>query len=90
MLYGAQDILAYSRFTDEEKFVIILNNRSELTTITVPVWQAGLPEKGVMRRLIYTYEKGYTLEHEEYLIRDGEIVLNMGGYSAIILKDCEY
>lgn len=42
-----------------------------------------------MRRLIYTYDQGYTTEHEEYLIRDGEIVLNMGGYSAIVLKNYE-
>lgn len=87
MLYGEQDILAYSRFTAEEQFVVIINNRSELTTITVPVWQTGLPKRGVMRRLMYTYDGGYTTEHDECLIRDGEIVLNMGKHSAIVLKD---
>ena len=50
-LHGEENIIAYSRFTDEEQFVIIVNNRSELATITVPVWRAGLPEKGIMRRL---------------------------------------
>lgn len=89
MLYGEQDILAYGRFTAEEQFVVIINNRSELTTITVPVWQTGLPKKGAMRRLMYTYDGGYTTEHDEYLIRDGEIVLNMGKHSAIVLKDFE-
>ncbi len=87
MLHGEENIIAYSRFTDEEQFVIIVNNRSELATITVPVWRAGLPEKGIMRRLMYTYDGGYTTEHEEFLIRDGEIVLNMGKHSAIVLKD---
>lgn len=89
MLYGEQDVLVYSRFTDKEQFVIIVNNGSELTTVTVPVWPTGLPQRGVMRRLIYTYDQGYTIEHEEYLIRDGEIVLNMGKYSAIVLKNYE-
>ena len=87
MLYGEQDVIAYGRFTDEEQCIIIVNNRSELATVTVPVWQTGLPKEGALRRLMYTYDGGYTMEHEEYLIRDGEIVLNMGKHSAIVLKN---
>ena len=36
--------------------------------------------------MIYTYEEGYTTEFEEYIVENGEIVLNMGKHSAIILK----
>ena len=46
--------------------------------------------QGGMRRLIYSYENGYTVEHEEYHIKDGEIVVNMGSHSALVLKTLEF
>ena len=42
-----------------------------------------------MKRLIYTYDRGYTTEYDEYIVEDGEIVLNMGKHSAIVLKPIE-
>ncbi len=45
---------------------------------------------GRMKRLIYTYEQGYTTAYDEYIVEDGEIVLNMGAYSAIVLKTDRY
>ena len=42
-----------------------------------------------MKRLIYSYENGYTTEYDEYIVQDGEIVLNMGSHSAIIFKPAE-
>lgn len=86
MLMWQENVLAYGRFTDEEQIVVIVNNGSELAEITVPVWKAEVPAEGVMRRMIYSYEKDYTLEHEEYIVKDGEIVVNMGAYSALVLK----
>lgn len=87
ILYGEDDVIAYSRFTDKEQFVVIVNNRNDLVQVTIPVWRTGVSRSGTMRRVMYTYEGGYTDEHEEYLVIDGEIVLNMGKYSAIILKN---
>ena len=39
-----------------------------------------------MKRLMYTYEEGYTTAYDEYIVEDGEVVLNMGRHSAIVLK----
>lgn len=86
MLYWENNILAYSRFQDDEQVVVVVNNSKELKEITVPVWLAEVPVKGRMERLIYTYEEGYTIEHDEYLVEDGEIVLNMGRHSAAVMK----
>ena len=90
MLTWEEGILAYARFNDRRQFVVIVNNRSEAATVRVPVWPAEIPMQGFMRRLIYTYDEGYTTEFEEYIIENGEIVLNMGKHSAIILKKREY
>lgn len=39
-----------------------------------------------MRRLMYSYEDGYTTEYEEYEVKDGEIVVNMGSHSALVVN----
>lgn len=85
MLFWDENVLAYSRFTQEQQIVVIINNSKKLKEITVPVWMAELPMKGKMDRLLYTYEQGYTMEPDYVLIDQGEVVLNMGRHSAIIL-----
>ena len=86
MLSWAENVLAYGRFLREEQIIVIINNRSELTEVTVPVWRAEVPAKCRMRRLIYSYTKGHTTEYEEYLVVDGELVVNMGAHSALVLE----
>ena len=65
---------------------MVLNNSKELRSVTVPVWLAGVHKEGRMKRLMYTYEEGYTTAYDEYIVENGEIVLNMGRHSAIVLK----
>lgn len=79
-----ENILSYGRFGEKEQILIIINNRSELAEVTVPAWRAEVPMKGRMERLIYTYSKGYTTQYDEYLIHDGEVVVNMNPHSALV------
>lgn len=83
-------LLAYGRFDTENQFVVVINCSWELKQVHIPVWLAELPEKGAMRRLMYSFKDGYTTEFEEYLIENGEVVLNMGAYSALVLKNLEF
>ena len=86
MLYWENHILAYGRFQAGDAVVVVLNNSRELREVTVPVCWAEVPRKCRMERLIYTYEEGYTTERDEYIVENGEIVLNMGRHSAVVLK----
>ena len=79
------NILAYGRFQGDDRIVVIVNNRSELAEVTVPVWLSEVPMKCRMKKLIYSYEEGYSVDYEEYLVEDGEVVVNMGAYSALVL-----
>lgn len=54
--------------------------------MTVPVWLAEVPMTGRMKRLIYSYEEGFTTKRDEYIIHDGEIVVNMGRHSVLVAK----
>ena len=89
LLTSDENLLAYGRFEADEQVVVVVNNSDELRTVTVPVWYAGVEMEGRMKRLIYSYENGYTTEYDEYIVQDGEIVLNMGSHSAIVLKPAE-
>ena len=86
MLGWKRDVLVYSRFNDTTQIVVVINNSDELKQVTLPVWKAEIPKESVMRRLIYSYEDGYTTEHEEYIVKNGEAVVNMGPHSALVLK----
>ncbi|CUX37698.1 glycoside hydrolase family 13 protein [Clostridium sp. C105KSO13] len=86
MLYWERNILAYARFMGDQQIVVVLNNSKDLREVTVPVWPAEIPVTGRMERLVYSYEEGYTTEPDEYLVMDGEIVLNIGRHSAVVMR----
>ena len=86
LLASGDNLLAYGRFEKDDQIVVIINNSDSLREVTVPVWYSGIPMSGRMKRLIYSYEQGYTTDYDEYIVEDGEIVLNMGSHSAIVLK----
>lgn len=90
LLKAEKNFLAYARFEGSEQIVVILNNSKQLIEkVTVPVWYAGVPKKGRMKQLIYSYEEGYNTHYSEYIVEDGEIILNIGKHSAIVLKPIE-
>ena len=79
------NILAYGRFEGNDRIAVIINNRSELAEVTVPVWMLEVPGKCRMKKLLYSYQDGYSVDEEEYLVENGEVVANMGAYSALVL-----
>lgn len=85
ILGGEENILSYARFKGHDRIIVVINNRSERAEVKVPVWEAEIPIKCRMERLLYSYKDGYTTEYEEYLVEDGEVVANMGPYSALVL-----
>lgn len=90
ILYGEENILAYGRFQENDQIVVIVNNNSWLREITVPVWQAEVPMDGAMFQLMYSYEQGFTTSYDEYLVENGEVVLNMGPHSVLGLKTMKH
>ena len=76
---------SYARFQDGEAVVVALNNSDHRNTMKIPVWLAEVPKECKMERLFYTYENGYTTLKDTYFVHDGELVVNMGAYSAIVL-----
>lgn len=85
MLTWRENILSYGRFLNGERIIVIINNSSEREEVTVPVWEAEVPLQYRLRRLMYSYADDYITECEEYIVKEGNVVVNMGAYSALIL-----
>ncbi len=86
MLYWDNQVLSYGRFQGDEQIIVIINNNENLREVTVPAWLAEVPRTGRMKRLIYSYEEGFTTRRDEYIIENGELVVNMGSHSALVAK----
>jgi alpha-glucosidase len=82
--------LSYVRFNQKEQVVVALNNTDKVKELSVPVWIGELPLEGVMKRVMYSYEDGYVAEPEKVVIKNGEVVLRMGAYSAMVLKSATH
>ena len=81
--------LSYVRFNRKEQILVALNNNNHKVELSLSAWIGELPKIGVMKRLVYSYDEGYSTEVEKINIKDGEIALNMGAYSAIVLKSAK-
>ncbi len=87
MLKTDYALLAFGRFGEDEQIVVILNNSDRIREVTVPVWPSEVKDGTKMIRLIYSYDKGYVKEIDEYNVVNGKVSLMMGKYSAIVLKN---
>lgn len=90
ILLGDKHILAYGRFQGDDQIVVILNNNSWQREVTVPVWPAEVPMEGAMCRLMYSYEEDYVINYDEYLVINGEVVVNMNPHSVLVLKTMKH
>ena len=86
ILGDRKNVLAYGRFTKEDKVVVVVNHSDQPTKVNVPVWRIDVPMDCTMTSLLYTYEDGYDARHGEYLVEDGKCSLEMGKHSAMILQ----
>ncbi len=78
--------LAYGRFNNEEKCVVLVNNNPYEITKTVTVWEVGVPKDATMVQLVETTDAGYSTEPKEYPVTMGKIQITLPKTSAVILK----
>ena len=86
LLYGECGIIIYSRFIEEEKYIIMINNLFEEKEVKIPVWQIGVMEEYKLERRILTTEEGYFMEPMTYEVCSGQIAITMPAISAMVLQ----
>ena len=86
MLEVPEGMLAYGRFTDEERNLILINGSDKTILVTVPVWEIGVGENELMEQILYSDENGYSLEKRSFPVNNGLMELVIPGICGVILK----
>jgi alpha-glucosidase len=81
-----RDVLSYARFQGEDRYVVVVNNGDKEQEVTIPVWQAEVPEDGTMTQIAYTDADGYSVEAKEYPVVNGTVRIKLGVHCAAVLK----
>lgn len=86
-LKGEYNLLAYGRFSDTERLIVVINNRNENISVDIPVWETGMSriKDEKMIRILDSNAIEFTIEEKEYNVRAGILTLEMSPLEAIIL-----
>lgn len=85
-LKGQKNVLCYARFNRKEQFIVLINNAEFPNTISLSVYEAGIPKNGYLRQIMYTSEGNYSTAPVEYKVENGSMQITLPKYSAVVLK----
>ncbi|MEE1314795.1 MAG: glycoside hydrolase family 13 protein [Faecalimonas sp.] len=77
ILLGKDNLVAYGRFTEYEKYVVVVNASEEEKTACIPVWRVEVPAQGPMSQCLYSDTEGYSFEKTLHKVEDGELCVTM-------------
>lgn len=85
-LLADSQLIAYGRMHGANRCAVVINNREEGRTVEIPVWELGIEDGRIMRRLMLSHKEGYNAGASKYTVKDGTVTLNLPGYSGALLS----
>lgn len=85
-LYGEYNIVAYGRWDEKDKIIILVNNNDSPRTVKVPVWEVGVTNSDVCQQVLETTRDDHTTESVKYPIVYGRVEVKLEAFSTKILK----
>ena len=83
-LSAGRNYVTYSRFTDLEKIVVVINCGGEELSLSVPVWKAQVPFVGQMDQIMVTGEVGYSIMQIKHPVERGMLSVSLKPYSGVV------
>ncbi len=80
------DMVAFGRFDEKDLLIVIMNNQDREVESEVAVWEAKVPEDGVLERVMLTWEDDFSVEKVEYVMLGKNLYVQMPPYSAMVLR----
>ena len=77
--------LSYARMTLDSVSIVAINNNDHPVDKAISVWETGLPRTCYVKRLIETYQTGFSTEPVEVDVVAGRLHVELGPHSAFIL-----
>lgn len=85
VIYTDYNILAYGRWNDIDNIVIVFNNNDYVKEISLPVWQIGIKDNDILKRVLLTDISYYDMTVKEYIVKQDSVVMEMPPFSSVIL-----
>lgn len=82
------NLIGYARFSDDDHYVIMVNNNNKEITKELSVWECGIPKNCEMEQVMLTHAEGYTTEIVKHKVEIGRISLNLPPTSVMVLRYC--
>ena len=86
-LIADRQMIAYGRFNQTEKCVVVVNNSAAGRHVLIPVWEIGITDDETLTRVMLTTEDGYNVGRMTYPVSGGSLELEMPGTSSILLMN---
>ena len=86
-LKGEYNLIAYGRFADDERIIVIVNNNNGNVNAEIPVWEIGMSRThdSVLKRVLSSNAVGYTMEEKEYEVKGGFLTMELTPLEAVVL-----
>ncbi len=84
-LYGDYNVIAYGRFKEGSRAVVVVNNNDMPKKIEINVWECGITDDCVMKRAIISEAGSFRTNDAEYRVECGKMKMEMPPISAVIL-----
>jgi len=89
-LYGEYNIIAYGRWDEADKIVVIINNNDVEKTVQIPVWEIGITNAEVCQQIFESTVDDHTTKAVRYDVNRGKVTVTLEPYSGKILKYKDY
>lgn len=85
-LHGSHKVVAYGRFDENNKVIVILNINYEDIDLKFSVAELGIPNNTVLTQVMLTTEEGYLLDPIAYRVTDNRLFIRVPKISATVLR----
>ncbi len=86
-IHSEYGILAYGRWKDDNKIVVIVNNNREPRKLVLPVWKLGIKNNGSLEVLVKSIAGMYTSLRNIYKVKDGNLEITVADVSGVVLRE---
>ncbi len=84
-LLAGNQMIAYGRFCEENRCVVVINNGKTPQDLEIPVWEIGIRDQDRLTRVMLTYTEGYNVGALNFPVVDGYLKITMGENSSVLL-----
>ena len=85
-LETGRNLVCYARFTEDEQMVVAINSGTDSMKVTLPVWEAGVPNNCEMEQIMITSDMGHSIMPVRRTVEGGRLAITLKPYNSVVLR----